>query len=145
AAEYAHRYASAYAGVWWAPAEKRTLLVSSLAALAGRIEPRLAEEPDQGKAPRAGLARLGRFTTPFLLVYDNVETPETLRDLVPSTGARALVTSRWADWGGQAAEVKIDVLGSDAAVEFLQKRAGRTDAAGAAGLATALGRLPLAL
>ncbi|MFI5012394.1 MAG: tetratricopeptide repeat protein [Hyphomicrobiales bacterium] len=145
AAEYAHRYADAYAGVWWAPAEQRTLLVSSLAALAGRIEPRLAQEPDQGKAARAGLARLGRFATPFLLVYDNVETPDTLRDLVPSTGARALVTSRWTDWGGQAAEVKIDVLGSDAAVEFLQKRAGRTDAEGAALLATALGRLPLAL
>ncbi len=145
AAEYAHRYAGAYAGVWWAPAEQRTLLVSSLAALAGRIEPRLADEPDQGKAARAGLARLGRFTMPFLLVYDNVETPDTLRDLVPSAGARALVTSRWTDWGGQAAEIKIDVLGAAAAVEFLQKRAGRTDPEGAARLAAALGGLPLAL
>ena len=37
AAEYAHRYANDYAGVWWAPAEQRTLLVSSLATLGGKL------------------------------------------------------------------------------------------------------------
>jgi hypothetical protein len=101
ATEYAHRYAHAYSGVWWAPAEQRTLLVSSLASLAGHVDPHLASECDQEKAARAGLARLGRFSTPFLLVYDNVESPETLRDLMPSAGARVLVTSRWADWDGR--------------------------------------------
>jgi tetratricopeptide (TPR) repeat protein len=145
AAEYAHRYADEYDGVWWAPAEQRMLLVASLAALAARLDPRLADEPDQEKAAKAGLRQLGRTSRPYLLIYDNVETPETLRDLVPSVGARVLVTTRWTDWSGRAAEVKIDVLGPDAAIEFLQKRAGRTDRAAAARLAEALGRLPLAL
>ena len=54
---------------------------------------------------------------------------DLLRDLVPAAGARVLVTTRWADWGGQAVEVKLDALGAEAAVTFLQKRAMRNDPA----------------
>jgi KaiC/GvpD/RAD55 family RecA-like ATPase len=46
AAEYAHRFANDFAGVWWAPAEQRTLLVASAAALGGRLDPRLANLSD---------------------------------------------------------------------------------------------------
>jgi len=145
ATEYVHRHAGEYAGVWWAAAEQRALLIASLANLAGRLDRRLAEEPDQEKAAKAGLMRLARFDKPFLLIYDDVETPDTIRDLVPSTGGRVLVTSRWPDWGGRAAEMKIDVLALDDAVEFLQKRTGRNDRPGATRLAAALGNLPLAL
>jgi class 3 adenylate cyclase len=68
AAEYAYHYAGEYAGVWWAPAETRTGLVTSLAALAARLEPRLADEADQEKAARAVLAHLARSIMPYLLV-----------------------------------------------------------------------------
>jgi len=145
AAEYAHRRAGSYGGVWWARAEGRALLVASLAELAGRLDAKLAEEADQEKAARAALARLGRSAMPFLLVYDNVDQPETLRDLVPTAGARVLITTRWADWMGRAVEMRLDLLDDEAAAQFLQKRAGRNDADGAAKLAKALGRLPLAL
>jgi tetratricopeptide (TPR) repeat protein len=145
AAEYAHRHGGEHSGVWWAPAEQRTLLVSSLASLAGRLDPRLASEPDQLKAARAGLTRLAEFATPFLLVYDNVENPEAVRDLVPATGARVLMTTRWSDWAGRASEIRLDLLHPEDAARFLQTRAGRTDASGAARLAAALGCLPLAL
>lgn len=145
AAEYAHRHASEYAGVWWAPAENQTVLLASLAVLAGQLDPRFEEETDHKKAAQRGLASLARSAVPFLLVYDNVEAPDVLHGLVPSAGARVLLTTRWTDWGGQAAELELDVLGSEAAVAFLQKRAGRADAPGAMGLAEALGYLPLAL
>jgi len=145
AAEYAHRNAGLFAGVWWAPAQERALLVGSLADLAGRLDPRLANEPDQVKAARTGLTRLSRSGLPFLLIYDNVQTPETIRDLLPTAGARVLLTTRWLDWGGQAVVLKLAELSSDAAAEFLQKRAHKTDAAGAVSLAKALGFLPLAL
>src|SRR5581483_10502278 len=75
ASEYAHLHAGEYAGIWWAPAEQRAVLVASLAALAGRLEPRLAEDSDEEMAARAGLASLARSAMPFLLVYDNVESP----------------------------------------------------------------------
>jgi class 3 adenylate cyclase/tetratricopeptide (TPR) repeat protein len=145
AAEYAHRYAGDYVGAWWAPAGNRTLLVASLAALAGQLVPALAHEVDQEKAARAGLGHISRSPEPFLLIYDNVDTPEVLRDLVPSAGARLLITTRWADWGGRSAELALDVLDKESAVELLQKRAGRHDQAGATQLAEALGCLPLAL
>ena len=145
AAEYAHRYASEYAGVWWATAENRTLLVNSLAALAGQLVPNLSHEVDQERGARAGLAHISRSPAPFLLIYDNVETPDVLRGLVPSAGARLLITTRWADWGGRSAELSLDVLGSESAVELLQNRAERNDPRGAPALAAALGCLPLAL
>ena len=145
AAEYAHRHASQFAGVWWAPAENRTLLINSLAAFAGQLVPSLAQEVDQERAARAGLAHISRSLKPYLLIFDNVDTPDVLRDLVPAAGARLLITTRWADWGGRSAELPLHGLRPESAVELLQKRAERKDPAGAARLAAALGHLPLAL
>ena len=48
------------------------LLISSLAMLAAKLDPRLANEPDQEKAAKAALTRIASFTTPFLLIYDNM-------------------------------------------------------------------------
>jgi tetratricopeptide (TPR) repeat protein len=146
AAEYAHRYQGTYAGVYWCKAESRTLLIQDLAALAARLDPKLAELADQEKAAQAGLSRLAAHAgLPYLLVYDNVETPKALKDLLPHAGARVLITTRYPDWGGLATTEKLDVLAPDAAATFLEKRAGRKDSAGAAKLADALGYLPLAL
>jgi tetratricopeptide (TPR) repeat protein len=80
-----------------------------------------------------------------LLVYDNVSSPDEIADLLPSAGGSVLITSRFSDWSGWAAEVALDVLSLEEASAFLQSRAGRTDAQGAMALAEALGRLPLAL
>jgi len=145
AAEYAHRFANDFAGVWWAPAEQRTLLVASLAALGGRLDPRLANVSDQETAAKASLARLAGVATPLLLVYDNVESPDVVRDLLPASGARILMTTQWSDWAGRAAEVKLGTLRQDVAAQFLQLRTERSDPAGALRLAQALGCLPLAL
>jgi tetratricopeptide (TPR) repeat protein len=145
AVEYAYRHAGAYSGVWWARAESRTLLIASLAELAARLDPKLAEEADQDKGARGALARLSRGAVPFLLVYDNVDSPRTIVDLVPSAAARVLITTRWADWTGRAFELKLDSFDREAATELLQRRAGRNDGRGAAELADALGFLPLAL
>ena len=145
AIEYAHVYGKHYAGVWWAGAETRTQLIASLATLAGKLDAKLAEERDQEAAALEGLNRLARTTKPYLLVYDNVESPETLHRLLPATGARVVITTRYSEWGGIAKEVKLDLLPSADAEAFLQKRAGRADVGGARSLAEALGYLPLAL
>lgn len=145
AAEYAYRQRESYSGLWWAPAEQRELLVESLARLAVAIDPGLTAEADRERQILAGFRRLAQMKPPFLLVFDNVDSPEVVRNLLPPAGIRLVMTSRWADWGGRAAEIDLQTFDPEAAAEFLQKRAGRDDPVGARRLAAALGHLPLAL
>ena len=145
AVEYAHRYRNLYAGVWWCPAETRVGLLTALAGLAVSLGAATADEPDLEKGAKAGLRRLAEQRATWLLIYDNVATPEAIAEFLPASGARVLITSRFADWAGWAEEVSLDVLPPEEAAAFLESRAGREDNVGAAALAAALGCLPLAL
>ena len=145
AIEYAHRYRNLYAGVCWCPAETRVGLLSALATLAVTLGAATSQEADFEKAAKAALRRLPEQRATWLLVYDNVTAPDHLADLLPSDGARVLITSRFSDWIEVADEVGLDVLPLGEAVALLESRAGRSDAAGARTLAEALAGLPLAL
>jgi tetratricopeptide (TPR) repeat protein len=145
AVEYSHRFRGLYAGVCWCPAETRTGLLSALAGLAVTQGAATAEEADVEKAAKAALRRLSEQRATWLLVYDNVTAPDHIADLLPSAGARVLITSRFSDWGEVADEVALDVLPLEEAVALLESRTGRKDAEGARVLAEALGKLPLAL
>ena len=143
--EYAHRYRKLYAGVCWCSAETRTGLLSALASLAVALGAARPEEADVDSAAKAALRRLAEQHATWLLIYDNVTAPDHVADLLPSAGARVLITSRFSDWGEVADEVALDVLPLEEAVALLQGRTARSDAAGARMLAEALGCLPLAL
>jgi tetratricopeptide (TPR) repeat protein len=104
-----------------------------------------AEEADVQKAAKATLRRLAEQRSTWLLVYDNVTAPDYIKDLLPSAGARVLITSRFSDWSELADEIALDVLPLGEAVALLESRAGRSDASGAKTLAEAHGHLPLAL
>jgi tetratricopeptide (TPR) repeat protein len=145
AVEYAHRFRGLYAGVCWCPAETRTGLLSALAGLAVTLGAATAEEADVERAAKAALSRLAEQRATWLLVYDNVTAPDHIADLLPSTGARVLITSRFSDWSELADEVTLDVPPHEEAIAFLQSRTGRRDAGGAKTLAEAVGCLPLAL
>jgi tetratricopeptide (TPR) repeat protein len=145
AIEYAHRYRNLYAGVCWCPAETRTGHLSALASLAVTLGATTAEEADVEKAAKAALRRLAEQRATWLLVYDNVTAPDLIGDLLPSAGARVLITSRFSDWSEVADEVPLDVLPLEEAVDLLESRTGRKDAESASTLAEALGNLPLAL
>jgi NB-ARC domain len=144
AVEYAHRYRSLYAGVCWCPAETRTGLLSALAGLAVTLGAATVEEADVEKAAKAALRRLAEQRATWLLVYDNVPAPDAVADLLPSAGARMLITSRFSDWSELADDVALDVLPLEEAVALLRSRTGR-GYAGAQTLAEVLGCLPLAL
>jgi tetratricopeptide (TPR) repeat protein len=145
AIEYAHRFRGLYAGVCWCPAETRTGLLSALAGLAVTLGAVTPEEAEVEKAAKAALRRLAEQRATWLLVNDNVTAPDEIADVLPSAGARVLITSRFSDWSELASEVALDVLPFEEAVALLQSRTGRSDAAGAKTLAGVLGRLPLAL
>jgi tetratricopeptide (TPR) repeat protein len=145
AVEYANRFRNFYDGVWWCPAESRAGLTTSLAVLAKGLGVASSDGADIEKAAQAALRGLAEQGDIWLLVYDNVASPEKIADLLPSAGARLLITSRFSDWSEWAEEVPLDVLPLAEATEYLIAHAGRSDEAGARALAEALGRLPLAL
>ena len=145
AVEYAYRYRDLYAGMWWCPAESHAGLLFGLAGLAQHLGAAAADEADLEKAAKAGLRRLAEQRATWLLVYDNVTSPDEIADLLPAAGARLLITSRFPDWSGWAEEVTLDVLPLEEAIALLETRAARRDETGAPTLADALGRLPLAL
>jgi hypothetical protein len=118
--------------------------LSALAGLAVTLGAATAEEADVEKAAKAALRRLAEQRATWLLVYDNVPAPDAIADLLPSAGARVLITSRFSDWSEIADEVALDVLPLEEAVALLRSRTGR-GYAGAQTLAEALGCLPLAL
>jgi tetratricopeptide (TPR) repeat protein len=144
AIEYAHRFRGLYAGVCWCPAERRTGLLSALADLAVTLGAATAEEADVERAAKSALRRLAEQRARWLLVYDNTPAPDHIADLLPSAGARVLITSRFSDWSELADEVPLDVLPLEEAVALLRTRMGR-GYPGAQTLAEALGCLPLAL
>src|SRR5581483_10068670 len=145
AIEYAHRFRDLYAGVWWCPGETRAGLLASLAAFAVALGAAAADEGNIEKAAKAAMHRLAEQRANWLLIYDNVTSPDDIADLLPARGASILITSRFSDWGGWAPEVSLDVMPIEPAIALLQSRAGRSDEAGALLLAEALGRLTLAL
>src|SRR5262249_13364234 len=145
AVEYAHRFRGLYAGVCWCPAETRAGLLSALAGLAVTLGAATADEADVEKAAKAALRRLAEQRATWLLVYDNVSRPEEIADLLPSAGARVLITSRFPEWRRWAEQVALDVMPLGEAVALLQKLTLRVDATGAQTLAEALDCLPLAL
>jgi tetratricopeptide (TPR) repeat protein len=145
AIEYAHRFRALHSGVCWCPAETRTGLLTSLAGLAVVLGAAAADTADVARAAKAALQRLAERRAMWLLVYDNVTSPEEIADLLPSAGARVLITSRFPDWRGWAEEVSLDVLPLAEAIQLLQRRSDRTDEIGGKLLAEALGCLPLAL
>ena len=150
AAEYAYKQAGNYWGIWWAPAQSRLTLVASLAKLATRIDPRLTTDvsgpsADLERLAATALALIRRAPLPWLLIYDNAESPNTLSDLMPPASNHVLITSRWLDWHGFAAETVVDVFTPEVAQAYLLERTGRKDQAAAARLADAVEYLPLAL
>jgi tetratricopeptide (TPR) repeat protein len=151
AQEYAWRHRTRYAGVWWIRAETADTLLDDLIELGSKFDPGLQDVSDRRQAARRTLAMISERgqaklkSKPFLLVYDNVETPQAVENLYPAAGAHVLITTRWANWYGNALEIAVEVLPRSIAVDFLLAHARRPDEEAAGRLADALGRLPLAL
>lgn len=146
AAGYVRERADRYDLVAWIRAEDGG--VADLAALAARMGIQV-----DGLAPRdraqAALDQLaaGERRGMWLLVLDNVQSPEELERLLPRSGSgHVLVTTRDRALRQFAPLLTVDVFDEDTAAGYLAERAGRVgEAHGARLVARALGGLPLAL
>jgi tetratricopeptide (TPR) repeat protein len=148
AIEYAHRYRSEYELVWWIPAEQKALVRASLAGLANRLMlPSAVGKGIEGAAAAALEAlRLGDPYSRWLLIFDNADQPDELKEIIPIGPGHVLITSRTPRWDVAATKLVVDVFARAESIEFLKKRIpnGISDSE-ADELAKELGDLPLAL
>ena len=155
ALEYAHRFAHEYAIVWWVHAETPMTLAADFAALAQPLDLPAKDEREQRivlDAVRAHLRQSASAARPSLIVFDNANAPDDVRDFLPAGGGHALITSRNPAWRSVTPNpVAVKPLPRAEAIAFLRKRAGLPpppatgESRGEGELADALGCLPLAL
>jgi hypothetical protein len=137
---YAHAQPADASITWQFAAEDSAVLAAGFGELAAALGVR-----EGAGGPVAAVHQVLAEAAWWLLVFDDAPGSEAVEAFVPPTGeGRVLITSRSALWPpGQALEVP--VLDREAAADFLVTRTGDADRQAAAGLAEAVGGLPLAL
>jgi tetratricopeptide (TPR) repeat protein len=148
AIEYAHRYQADYDVVWWIPADQVASVRASLAQLAFRLK--LDTPPAAGIDGAIPIVldalRRGEPHSRWLLIFDNADQPEAIRELIPSGPGDVLITSRNLRWQAVIDTVPMDVFTRPESIEFLAKRVPKgLSEDDADRVADSLGDLPLAL
>ncbi|WP_246278703.1 FxSxx-COOH system tetratricopeptide repeat protein [Phytohabitans rumicis] len=146
AIEYAYRHRGDYDVIWWVPSERPAQILASIIELGNRLGMDVGNEvitavPKVREALRAGTPHPN-----WLLIFDNAETPETVREYIPEAGTgKVIVTSRRQEWGQISETLEVDVFDRSESMELLQARNPQLDGVDADRLAAALGDLPLAI
>jgi len=141
AREYIEQHLDTYAVIWWIPA---TRAASALTELAERLQVPAQRNADQ--TIDNVIRRLESGGVRFLLVFDGVED-DRVRRYFPTIGGNIVVTTRDPAWANDSTHLALEVPDFDRAeaIQFLRKRFPALSGEEADGLASAHGRLPLAL
>jgi hypothetical protein len=146
AVEYVYRHQDSYDAVWWISAERPTQIAAALAELAQRMKLPVGLEANTAVPAVREALRLGTPYANWLLIFDNAESPEAVREYFPSGGPGSImVTSRNPQWANVAAPLEVDVFSREESIELLRRRGPDIDDGAADRLAEALGDLPLAV
>jgi tetratricopeptide (TPR) repeat protein len=147
AIEYAYRYAYKYHVVWWVPADQIAVIRSTLATLAPRLG--LTDIPpgrvEDSVAAVLDALRQGKPFDRWLLIFDNADQPEIIRQFMPHGPGHVIVTSRNRGWDRFVEALEVDVFARQESLSYLQRRVKGIAQPDAEGLAEELGDLPLAL
>ncbi|AYL39276.1 MULTISPECIES: FxSxx-COOH system tetratricopeptide repeat protein [Streptomyces] len=149
ALEYIYTHQRRYKVICWIPAERESLILAALAGLATRLG--VAQPGQEGTANTSVQAvldalRAGEPYDDWLLVFDNAEDIDVVRQYFPTSGpGKVIVTSRNRSWERVATPLPVSVFEREESVELLQKRSADLSAEDADRLAEALGDLPLAV
>ena len=136
--------------VAWMNAGSRAQLEGEFIELARKLKIDLSDDPDQQHAVRRCLDQLrSANASDRLIVFDNVEDIEDLRDRIPrGTGLRvvATTTSREGDWEENGWKgISVGVFSRVESINYLLTVTGSQDRDTADAIAERLGDLPLAI
>lgn len=150
ALEYVYRNAARYDVVWWIPAERPTQIAQALVELAQRLGLRVTSEANTAVPAVLEALRTGQPYGNWLLVFDNAESPEAVRNYFPTSPGTSpvgsiLVTSRNPQWNTLAHPLEVDVFKREESIHLLQRRNQDLPDSEADQLAAVLGDLPLAV
>ncbi|WP_329254125.1 FxSxx-COOH system tetratricopeptide repeat protein [Actinoallomurus sp. NBC_01490] len=140
---YANHFKGNHDLVWWISAETRERALADLAQIGIAGETEMTDE-DRAAAVIDAL-RLGRPYGQWLLVFDNADDPDRVRDLLPPERGNIIITTRNSRWRAFEELHELDVLSRRESVEFLSRRIRGLSEADAHRLAEAAGDLPLVL
>ena len=141
--EYSYRYAQEYDVLWWIRSEKQDTRTADLTSL-GRAIGVDATGP-LSEVVRRTIVWLDRHDG-WLLVFDNVERPDDIRDLIPKGGrGRIVITSRYSIWGAIAHTINLQLWEPGEAAAYLLQRTGLCGTPTSVSIAEKLDYLPLAL
>ncbi|MFE9748859.1 FxSxx-COOH system tetratricopeptide repeat protein [Saccharothrix saharensis] len=143
--EYIHRHASEYEVVWWISAEQPAQIKAGFVELARKIGVAASGSAETAVPAVLEALRLGEPYRRWILVFDNADRPQDVRQYFPAGNGHIVVTSRNSEWGGFARPVAVDLFTRAESIELLHRRAGDLEDAEADALAEALGDLPLAV
>ena len=147
AIEYAHAKAEEYRVVLWAGADSEAAIGTSYLVFARELG-LVREEAKLENVIRAVMRWLSTERG-WLLVFDNADEPELLREYLPTSraGGKVLLTSKAPTFSavGIREPFKVEKMAPDDAIEFLRERTGRDEPDAARELAEELDFLPLAL
>ena len=122
-------------------------MLDDLITLGDQLIPGLREIQERERAAHLALNAIAQTIAdkPWLLIYDDAESPAAIEMFTPSSSAHIIVTSRWPYWHDHAEALHVDSFPPDMAVEYLIGHTRHPDHDAAADLAKELGYLPLAL
>ena len=145
AIEYVHRYQADYDLICWLSAEQPAIVRTTIADLAKRMN---LASLTVDNAVREVLAALRQNRPPYgrwLLVFDNVNTPDDIAEFLRIGSGHIIVTSRRDLWAGRAEVVEVNVFHREESIAFLRSRLADIREEDADRLAERLDDLPLAL
>ncbi len=145
AIEYVYRFQTAYDVVWWITADPPQFIDAALGDLASRL--RLPGTGRMLETTRAVLNALDRGEPydRWLIVFDNADEIDTVKQFLPRGHGHVLVTSRNLQWRDTVETIPIEVFARRESITYLRHRVPRLSTDEANRVADALGDLPIAV
>jgi len=147
AMEYANRYSHEYDLVWWVPCDDKESAHGAMADLAtglGLADVSRALD-ERNYTELFDVLRRGQRYERWLLIFDNANEPEDIKNLIPPASGHVLVTTRSSRWEASGDLLELDVFDRAESLEFLRRRIRKISAVTAHRLAEGVGDLPLLL